>query len=237
MQQQVADALIKVRALGSENTNALDHYVQVLEDANATEAVPDLEALEPKVTQPDLKLKIDAVLVRMHNSKPQYWQAVLTAATEAAESDMPFPYTEFNQLDPYFKGKPWQGAVMQAQIARAMVFYPKAVMHLGETADPRGDTVLRLAAKSPNILVVLAAASGLAELKDEAAVPLILKVDSRLSPPMKGALAHALIYFHSAEAESYVEKHLPAQESAARNRWMKPTPYSGVNFEPMPQGR
>ena len=236
-QHQLADALLKVRAPGAEHTNALDHYVQVIEDNDATGAIPDLEALEAKVPPGDLKLKIDAALVRMHDDKPQYWQAVLAAATEAAGSDMPFPYTDSNQLDPYFKSKPWQGAAMQAQIERAMVLYPKAVMHLGETADPRGDTVLRLATKSPNILVVMAAAGGLAELKDEAAVPLILKVDSRLSPPMKGLLAHTMVYFNSPKAKAYVKQYLPAQESAARDRWMKPTPYSGVHFEPMPQER
>ncbi len=234
-QQQLADALVKVRAPAAEHTNALDHYVQVIEDANATEAIPDLEALEAKVADPDLKLKIAAALVRMHDSKPEYWQAVLTAATEAAQSDMPFPYTDSDQLDPYFKAKAWQGAVLQEQMARATVFYPKAIMYLGETADSRGDAILLSALRSPNILEVLAAAAGLAELRDEAAVPLILAADRRLAPPMKGLLAHTLVYFSDPRAQAYVKQYLDPQENAETIRRMKPTPYSGVNLEPAPR--
>ena len=198
----------------------------------ATGAIPDLEALEPKVTRPDLKLKIDAALVRLHDSKPEYWQAVLAAAAEAATSDMPFPYTESNQLDPYFKNKPWKGAAMQQQIERGMVLNPKAVMNLGETGDPRGDTVLRLATKSPNILVVLSAAAGLAELKDETAVSLVLAADSRLSPPIKGLLATNLIYFHDPRAQAYVKQWIPKGEDPAVRLRMRPTPYSATKLEP-----
>jgi hypothetical protein len=146
------------------------YHVEQLAHLHALQAVPMLEEKFVRIQDPADKAHVASALVRLGAPKEIYWDFLIRLATRAVENDAP----NFYAFDSQGKALPgpnpafvaWadthhldhQG-LLEEQIYRA----PQPIMFLALTADPRGIPLLRRALLSPNYMIEILAAEGLAE--------------------------------------------------------------------------
>ncbi len=217
----VADALKKVK---EGNFGSVD--VEVIARGGAVAAVPALKeqfarGIDPSHKgdlDPGNKAEIASALVRLGNRDPIYWDFLMKQATEAIDSEAPFP-REFDSqgemLDDHFSTAFLQWAkahsLSPGEAGQKVVYeLPGKVVFLGETGDPRGLPLLRRAMSSSNYMIQVMAAKGLAKLQDKDSVPLIVAACEK-SPWAAPATAEALVYFDDSRAQSAAEKYLPKE--------------------------
>ena len=94
---------------------------------------------------------------------------------------------------------------------KVMYELPGKVILLGETGDPRGLPLLRQAMSSPNYMIQIMAAKGLAKLQDKDSIPIIIAACQRAPAGMSPAIAEALVYFDDRQAQSEAEKYVPIE--------------------------
>ena len=164
----VPDAVEKVK---SGKFGAI--HVDMIARAGAVEAVPSLKQQFLLTDDPILKAKIAAAVVRLGDKDDTYWNFLVKQATPALESDAP-----------NFMGYDAQGKAV-AEPSPEFVAWADAhnlphaglleesrymllgmVGMLGWSRDPRGIPLLRKALLSPNYMIEIAGAMGLAETGD-----------------------------------------------------------------------
>jgi PBS lyase HEAT-like repeat len=90
----------------------------------------------------------------------------------------------------------------------AMYLLPGRLTLLASTGDQRAIPLLRRGLSSPNHMIEIAAANGLAELQDKESIPLIIEACKR-APEAAGVIAQSLVYFDDAEAQAAVDTYVP----------------------------
>lgn len=179
-------------------------------------AIPGLErAFTQEVHEPAREF-IAAALVSLGDPKPEYFEHVTRRAATAVASDLPFS-VQLGIRPQHRLGVPplkndflsWvqqHGGGLHSALWQAAFDLPAAVEALGEAADPRSRSILLRGLHSPNILIVFAAALGLARLQDNQAVPAIIAAAEREPPEERRMIAKTLLYFANSEAQDAAER-------------------------------
>jgi hypothetical protein len=208
----VPDAIAKVK---SGEFAAV--HVDLIARANAAEAIPLLEEQFGRVQDPLLKAKIAAAVVRMKGDKDNtYWDFLVKQATPVLESDAP----DFKGYDSQGKAvsapspefAAWakkNGVSPDSAAEESIYFLPGRVLLLGWSRDRRAIPMLRQGLSSPNHMVQIMAALGLAEIGDKASIHSIIDACKKAPADPAAAMAEALIYFDDPEAQAAVDKFVP----------------------------
>jgi HEAT repeat protein len=209
----VPDAIAKLKS----GNFALVH-IDMIAKFGAVEAVPALKEQFIRSKDPLVKAKIASALVRLGDRDEIYWDFLVKEATKAVESDMP----DFMNFDPEAKtgAGPSPEFVAWAKAhnmspngpgsaaADAMQWFPGRVMLLSLTGDRKAIPLLRQALLSPNHMIEIAGAEGLAELRDKDSIPLIIEACRRAPPAAAGAIADNLVYFDDPDAQNAVDTYV-----------------------------
>lgn len=210
--KDVADAVAKVKS-GKFN----GYHVELIGEARAVEAIPDLEKQFALASEPLDKAKIAQVLLSLGDRKDAYWNFLAELAKPALEGDAPDPMQYDAQgrtlsgLSPQWIE--WAKAHNETSDAgeNAIYIYPGIVGLLGMTGDSRAVPLLRQALSSPNYLIDAAAAMGLAEMHDLTSVPLII-ARCKVAPAEAAAvIAESLVYFDDPQAQNTVDTFVPKE--------------------------
>lgn len=190
--------------------------IQRVIDIGNPVAIPSLErAFSQEVHEPAREF-LAAALVSLGDPKPEYFEHVARRAATAVASDLPFP-VQLGARPQSGEGPPphssaflsWvrqHGGGLDSALWQATFDLPAAVEALGEAADPRSRPIFLQGLNSPNILIVFAAALGLARLQDDRAVPAIIAAAEREPPEERRMVAKTLLYFANSEAQHAAER-------------------------------
>lgn len=199
------------------------YFVEQIGHAGAVQAIPMLEQKFLRTEDPTDKGKIAQVLVKLGDKRDIYWNYLVDLATPAIESNAP----DFMSYDSQGKTQPgpspafiaWAQAhnlAPNGTAAEDSVYrLPGRVGLLGLTGDPRAIPLLRQALSSPNHMIEVMAAEGLAELQDKGSIPLIIGACESAPAEAAGAIAQALVYFDDPEAQKTVDQYVPKEAAKA----------------------
>jgi len=217
----VAEAIQKVK-----EGNFFGVHVEEIAEAGAVEAIPALkeqfarsiDTSHKDDLDPGNKEEIASALVRLGDKDEVYWDFLVKQATEAIDSDAPFPRdfdSQGKMLVDHFPPAFLQWAKVRglspdAAAEAAMYRLPGKLLMLAETGDPRGAPLLRRALTSSNFVIQAMAAKGLAKLQDKDSIPLIIAA-CQASLGGAAAIAEALVYFDDPQAQAAAEKYLPKE--------------------------
>ena len=168
--------------------------------------VPVLQRAFGEETEVTRRRFIAAALVSLSDPDGNYYAYVTDGAREAIKSELPFPVPLSESVDsksrPHYRrdfleavqtrGLDFDGAVQASTFE-----LPGAVEALGETGDPRSFSLLLDGLHSPNIMIVRAAAFGLARLQNNSAIQPIVAICSHLPLEERRMIAKSLLYFDS----------------------------------------
>lgn len=205
------------------DTDESMHHVEVVSHAGMVEAIPILEEKFVRRQSPLDKAKIAQVLVKLGDKNDTYWDYLVELVTIAVKSDAPdvadydAQGKDVPRLSPKFVA--WAEAHnLSPNIAAENATYilPGEVMLLGGTGDRRAIPLLRQALLSPNYLIESAAAEGLAQIGDEASVPLIISACKGAPADPASGIAESLVYFDDSQAQSAVDAYVPKELAKAR---------------------
>ncbi len=201
-ESQVADAIKRVENndLGVGPVDALS-FVDRIAAARAVQALPVLEQYFSRTSDTEIKAGIASALVRMGDKNEIYWAYLVKLATQASESDAPYPFDKAAskqniRFAPEFKT--WANAhtlSVEAAFKLAWEDLPGNLAPLAKTGDPRGIPILRKALMSPDLMIASLGAAGLAQAHDRSSVPMIIDACKRLPASMAPSLAGALEFF------------------------------------------
>jgi hypothetical protein len=144
-------------------------HVDMIARADAIEAIPSLKQQFVRVDDPLLKAKIAAALVRMGDKDDTYWNFLVEFAEPALQSDEP----DYNGYDQQGKAVPGPSPEFQAwakahnvsvesELDDSVRVGSTGVISLGWSRDLRAIPLLRKALLSPNHMIEIFAALGLA---------------------------------------------------------------------------
>jgi hypothetical protein len=213
---KVSDAVKRVKQ-GNVGTGIVDasSYVDIIANAAAVQAIPSLKEWFGRSQDEEMKAELASALVRLRDPDNSYWDFLLRLAKPALESDAPFPLDgskenhgvsrEFNAW-----AKTHKLSVEEAKAAALQL--PAKLVPLAKTGDPRGIPLLRKALQSPNIMIQILSANGLAKAQDKGAVPLIIEACRKAPTDVAAAIADALSYFDDPQAESEFHHYFPDED-------------------------
>lgn len=212
---KTADALAKLKS-GKFN----GYHVQVIGEARALEAIPDLEKQFTLISEPLERAKIAQVLLLLGDKKDEYWDYLAGLMKTILDSDAPSP----ERYDAQGKHMPapsqefvsWAQTHAQSpdQAAEDAVYrLPGLVMIIGMTGDSRALPLLRRALVSPNYHIDVAAAMGLAEMQDATSIPLIISRCKEAPSEAAPVIAQSLVYFDDPQAQNAVDTFFPKEKA------------------------
>ncbi|MFZ3378045.1 MAG: HEAT repeat domain-containing protein [Candidatus Acidiferrales bacterium] len=219
----VADALAKVE---SGQFSAV--HVDLITRARCEEATPILKEQFAQIQDPMLKDKVAAALVRLGSRDDIYWDYLLNQAKVALDSDAP-PFLSYDSTGKSTNGpspefEAWRMGRSSPQDtetagADSMYIFPGRITTLAWSEDPRAIPYLRQGLSSPNPMIQTAAAYGLAELGDEASIPLIIAACEKAPKEVSSLMAESLIYFDNNTAQKAADKFVaPGTAQAIREQ-------------------
>jgi hypothetical protein len=212
----VPDAIAKVK---SGEFAAV--HVDMIATAGAVEAIPILKQRFVRVEDdPLLKAKIAAALVRLGDKDDTYWDFLVKFAIPALQSDAP----DFMSYDSRGKAVPgpspefvaWADAhnLPHAGLLEESVYMlPAGVGFLGWSRDARAIPLLRRALLSPNHMIEIMAAKGLAEIGDKDSIPFIIEACKNAPREAAAVIAESLVYFDDNSAQSAVDQYIPKDQA------------------------
>jgi HEAT repeat protein len=221
--RQVADAIAKVKS-----GKFIGYDVEVIAEARALVAIPDLEKQFTLVSDPIDKAKIAQVLLLLGDKKDAYWDYLAELVKPALESDAPDP-AQYDAQRKQIRGVSqeflaWAKAHGQSPgeaAENAIYNWPGIVMLVGATRDSRALPLLRRAFSSPNPALQISAADGFAEMLDTSSVPLMIERCKNAPPDVANAIAQSLVSFDDPEAQKMVDTYVPKDVAKAlRDRRM-----------------
>jgi hypothetical protein len=151
-----------------------------------------------------------AALVSLGDPDPDYFKYVANAARQAIKSDLPFPVsmsdTGDSKSNPRYRPKflelvQERGLEFGLALQQSAFELPAAVEALGEAGDPRSFSLFVEVLHSPNVMIVRAAAFGLARLHDNSGIQPIAAACSLLPLEDRRMIAKSLLYFDSHMAQ------------------------------------
>lgn len=204
---EVANALAKLRS--GEFTL---YDLGLIGEARVVEAIPDLERQFTLKSDTLEKAKIAQVLLQLGDRKQEYWSYLADTVNAVLESDAPSP-VRYDAAGMHIKGPSpefiaWAQRHGQSpdQAAEEAVYrLPGLVMILGMSGDSRAVPLLRRGLSSPNYHIVAAAALGLAEMRDQGSVALIVSRCKEAPVEAASGIAQSLVYFDGPEAQGAVD--------------------------------
>ncbi len=218
-----ADAIQKINVAEAMEKAQTDDsmsifFVEQLGAAHATEAVPILELKFEQASSELDKAHIASVLVRLGDKKDVYWDYLTASVTETIENDAP----NFNAFDSDGKSIPgpfpefvaWadKKKLPHEGLGEQHVYYaPGPTMFLAYTDDPRAIPLLRRALWSPNFMIEISAAMGLARLQDKASIPWIIEACNLAPAEVAGVIGESLAYFDDSVAQAAVDLYVPKE--------------------------
>jgi len=192
--------------------------VHLLADVGAVQAVPELEKQFQMTDDALLKPSVASALVRLGDKRPVYWDYLVEKATEAIDSDAPYPAKcdadgkLVPGVSPEFAN--WAKAhtmSVDSAVNDAALLLPSAVLLLGDTLDPRAIPLLRRGLDSPNFMIQADAAMALADLHDKASIAMIIQACRRAPADTAFAIADALLHFDDPEAQRAANEFRPVK--------------------------
>lgn len=209
------DAMNALRAGKAE-----PYDLEVIGQANAVEAIPDLEKQFAVTTDSDpiLKGKIASVLVKLGDKNNVYWSYLADNAMAVLTSDAPGPFTFDSQgnvagqspaLEAWAKA---HNTSVEVAFTNAQYIWPSRLLLIAATGDRRAIPILRKAMSSANPIIQTAAARGLAEFQDKDSVPLITDSLKRAPKQVAEALAESLAYFDDPQIQEIAAKYLSPEK-------------------------
>jgi PBS lyase HEAT-like repeat len=233
----VPDAIAKVKS-----GNICGVCLELIANADAVEAIPVLEDQFTRAQDPMDKEHLASVLVRLGAKDETYWNSLVDNANRALDLDPPDPFSYGPDGKPQMKDPPssvmtWakdHNLSLSDAGEQIMFRLPAAIIYLGASGDPRGGPLLRRALLSTDPMIQAQAALGLAQIKDEGAVPLIIEACKRASPDSAGTIARALVFFDDRDAQDAVNRYLPQKmaELERGRRLQGEMPFGGKPLKP-----
>lgn len=200
-------------AIDEVNRGNYAYVQQITKLAGNEKAIPILEDLFAHGTDANTKPWIASELVKLGDKDNIYWDLLVKQARETVESDAPdfmnFDAQGKSSVGPSPEFVAWAKShnVTLESVAFEAVF-PIKLGLLAKTGDPRAIPLLRRGLLAPNHMVEAASAMGLAILKDNDSIPLIVEACKRAPSEAAGAIAMSLLQFHDPEAQSAAEPYL-----------------------------
>jgi hypothetical protein len=207
------------------------YFVEQLAQAHAVQAVSMLELKFERTTDELDKAHVAAALVRLGDKKNTYWDFLIAAVTKTIENDAP----NFNAYDsngnliggpsPEFVAWADRNKLSHQGLLEQHVYYaagPTAFLAL--TDDPRAIALLRRALWSPNFMIEIVAAMGLARLQDKPSIPWIIEACKLAPAEAAGVIGESLAYFDDPVAQAAVDLYVSkesakiAREAAAKGK-------------------
>lgn len=210
--ERVSDAIEKAR---QDNPESI-YFVEQIAQARAAQAVPMLEEKFVHTQNALDKAHIASALVRLGDKRDIYWDFLMKLATNAVESDAP----NFVAFDSQGKSVPgpspefvvWADThnLSHAGLGEEQTYLaPGPVGLLALTGDARAVPLLRRALLSPNYMIEILGAVGLAQIQDNDSIPLIIEACKKAPAEIAAAVAESLVYFDDAKAQSAVDQYIP----------------------------
>jgi hypothetical protein len=207
----VPDAIAKVK---SGEFGAV--HVDLIARANAVDAIPVLKEQFNRVDDQLIKAKIAAALLRMGDKDNTYWNFLVEFANPALQNDAP-DYIGYDQQGKAVPGpspefQAWAKAhnfSVESELDDSVRMASTGVIFLGWSRDLRAIPLLRKALLSPNHMIEIFAAMGLAEIGDKESIPLIIDASKRAPAEPAAAIAESLVYFDDISAQSAVDQLVP----------------------------
>jgi hypothetical protein len=192
-------------------------HVDIIARAGAVEAIPSLKQQFVRVDDdPLLKGKIAAAIVRLGDKDDTYWNFLVELANPALKSDAPDFMSYDSQGKAVSEPSPEFVAWADAHnlphaglLEESRYLLPGMVLFLGWSRDPRAIPLLRRGLSSPNYMVEIAAAMGLAEIGDKDSIPFIIDACRKAPADAAAAIAESLVYFDDNSAQSAVDQYIP----------------------------
>jgi hypothetical protein len=210
--------------------------LEVIGQANSVEAIPDLEKLFARTSDGDpmMKDKIAEVLIRLGSKNDAYWNYLASNAMAVVTSDAPGPFVFDSQgnttgQSPAFAA--WaktHNTSVEVAFGNAEYVWPSRIMAIGATGDKRAIPILQRALSSPNLIIQLMAARGLAEFQDRGSVPLISDAVKKAPKRAGAAIAESLAYFDDPQAQEIATKYV-SDEKIKWIRQQKATGHSALH--------
>jgi len=220
---------------------------QIVTEAGPERAVPILHDLFAGSQDTEVKERIAGELVKLGDKDGAYFNYLLIQATEVVENNMPFPLrlgseaAQFSkpqqdnrqdhyamllqQIAPEFlawaksQGIPVDSSALDSTLEDAIYIVPGRLLQLGMTGDKRAIPVLRRGLSSTNYMIQVSAAEGLAELKDNESIPLIIEACERAPAYAASSIAiFGLRPFDDPRAQSVAQSYLVKLQDAAKAR-------------------
>ncbi len=164
------------------------------------------------------ELHIASVLIRLGVKDDVYWNYLAEQAQAIIKINILFPLKADARDGTSPKFVAWaksRNLDQNAAFIYEVMKMPGPVLFLAITGDPRGIPLLRQGLTSPNSIIQVASARGLAELRDKSSVPLIIAACKKASASERTALAESLLYFDDSQAQTYAALNLPKTNYAA----------------------
>ncbi len=194
--------------------------VWAVAEAHAVQAAPILKEQFALKHDAQTKGVLASALVTLGDKEQVYWDFLAEQATEAIESDIPFPRdfdSQGKMLKDHFSPAFLQWAKnhsLSPGNAGQLAGYelPGKLMLLASTGDPRGVQLLRRALSSHNYILAVIASKGLAKLQDKDSIPMIVEAAQKAPSAMSAGIAYALLYFDDPRAQDAAAMFIPDRD-------------------------
>lgn len=202
------------------------HVIHALRKKGDKRAIPILKEAFRQANEDKVKQDIAVALVRLGDEEGMGWQALEKFASEAIDSDMPYPVKTDSKgelvaraFSPEFlKWCETTGKSPNASTDWALHKVPATISALADSGDSRAIPLLLKALRSKNHHAALAAANGLARLHHAAAAKQIISEARKRPPSMAMGMGFALACLDDAEARVAVSEFVKDERAVAELR-------------------
>lgn len=205
-----------------ESGNFAPFDIEVIAESNAAQAIPALETQFERSKDLTIKGKIANALVRLGDKNSLYWDFLVNRVLQVLQDEPPtgITYDTSGKVipAPSMKLAKWakkHHMSIQQAWNDATFEAVAAIINLGSSDDKRSVPILRQALASQNDFVKMAAARGLAELRDTASIPLIIDACENSPKDAAAGIAESLAYFDDPTAQHALDEYVP--KNTARN--------------------
>lgn len=180
-----------------------------------------LEKAFDKAKDVDAKRTIANSLIELGNKDDKYWDFLAARARARVEDDMPMPMA-YGTNGKAIKGKfaddylAWckkKGIEPESMTMDAFYASQNDILAISKTKDRRAIPILMKGLQSPNHMVVMRSAEGLASLQHEEAADGIIAACERLPAESAGTIARYLVFFKSPKAQAAAEKFIKKEQT------------------------
>jgi hypothetical protein len=201
----------------------LDDQTSTFEDllAKDARAVANSEKIFALTMDTDRRLRIASILASIGVKDKIYSDYLMGEAEKALkhDHDMPWPFLYSEDGSKQSAANPrlidWCQRYRRDfwEIEKMEVYeIPNAWYFLGASGDPRSYDVLERGLHSPNLMIVVSAAQGLAKLQDPRAIDELIAVGHHLPGEVRALIAESLLLLSMPEAQAAAEELAPEKE-------------------------